>query len=84
VADAYRFDDSGDMVMAPLIFERAFELARSGSCRSVEDVRKRLVAEKYELVDAHLSGPLIRRQLRKACRAARAQAVETAALAPAE
>ncbi len=73
-----------EMNSTPSTLERAFELARSGSCRSVEDVRKRLVAEKYELVDAHLSGPLIRRQLRKACRAARAEAVETAALAPAE
>ncbi len=71
------------MVMAPLIFERAFQLARSGECRSVEEVRKRLVAEKYEMVDAHLSGPLIRRQLRQACRTARGEPLRRKQLAPA-
>ncbi len=69
--------------MAPLIFERAFQLARSGECRSVEEVRKRLVAEKYEMVDAHLSGPLIRRQLRQECRTARGEPLRRKHLAPA-
>jgi hypothetical protein len=47
----------------PPIMERAFELARSGSCRTLSDIRQRLAAEKYEGVDANLAGPSIRRQL---------------------
>lgn len=48
--------------------QRAFELARSGECRSVEDVRRRLKAERFENVDGHISGPTIKRQLMEAMR----------------
>ena len=47
--------------------ERAFELARSGDCRVVDDIRKRLKSERYSQVDEHLSGPSIKRQLHKLC-----------------
>jgi len=46
--------------------QRAFELARGGTCRSVEDIRRKLTEENYESVSAHLSGPTIIRQLRAA------------------
>lgn len=45
------------------IFERAFELARSGQCRSMDEMRRKLKAEQFENVDAHLSGSTIKRQL---------------------
>ncbi|WP_144037297.1 hypothetical protein [Sphingomonas sp. TZW2008] len=40
--------------------ERAFELARDGSCTTVRDVRDRLKSERYDGVDAHISGALSR------------------------
>ena len=43
------------------VLERAFELARSGSCRSVSDIKARLKAEGFAL--AQLTGPTLSRQL---------------------
>ena len=42
---------------------RAFELARSGQCRSIEDIRRKLKSEQYENVDGHINGNMIKRQL---------------------
>lgn len=50
--------------------ERAFQLARSGNCKSVRDIRTALAAERYDAVGSHLDGPLIKRQLRAAIIAA--------------
>jgi hypothetical protein len=54
--------------------ERAYQLARSGSCRSIEDIRRKLSAERYDSVQAHLSGASIKRDLialcKEACKAA--------------
>jgi hypothetical protein len=47
--------------------ERAFALARSGSCATVNDIRLQLRAERFDQVDAHLAGPTIRRQLGLLC-----------------
>jgi hypothetical protein len=52
--------------------ERAYELARSGSCRTIEDIRRRLTAERYDSVQAHLSGASIKRDLIALCKAAAA------------
>jgi hypothetical protein len=52
--------------------ERAYELARSGSCGTVEDIRRVLTAERYPSVQAHLAGPTIRRALLALCRATKA------------
>lgn len=43
--------------------ERAFQLARSGDCMSVDDIRKRLMKEGHTSVDSHLTGPSLRKQL---------------------
>lgn len=43
--------------------ERAFELAREGQCRSVDDIRRQLKAERFDAVEGHLSGGTLRRQL---------------------
>ena len=52
---------------APTTLERAFALASSGSCATVNDIRVQLRAERYDQVDAHLAGPAINRQLRQLC-----------------
>ena len=54
------------------ILERAFALAKSGECSSVDDVRRRLKSERYESIDQHLAGPSIKRQLQQLCLAAKA------------
>ncbi|HEX8194529.1 MAG TPA: hypothetical protein VF552_16700 [Allosphingosinicella sp.] len=54
------------------ILERAYDLARSGACRSVEEIAKKLKQEQYEAVDTHLGGASLRKELRKICAEARA------------
>lgn len=49
--------------------ERAFELARSGRFRKIEQIRTGLVREGYHF-DPHLAGAVIRRQLLSLCAAA--------------
>ncbi|HEX8644132.1 MAG TPA: hypothetical protein VF702_09495 [Allosphingosinicella sp.] len=55
------------------ILERAFELARTGACRSVEEIAKRLKQEQYESVETHLGGSSLRKELRQLCADARAR-----------
>lgn len=62
----------------PSVIERAFELARSGTCSSVQEVAQRLKREGFESVEAHLAGMSIRRQLKELC------STNTAIAAPAE
>jgi hypothetical protein len=50
--------------------ERAYQLARSGNCRTIDDIRRKLTAERYESVQAHLSGASIKRDLIALCKAA--------------
>lgn len=47
------------------IVERAYELARSGSCRSVQELEGRLKAEKFDSVLSHLNSPSLRKELRQ-------------------
>jgi len=47
--------------------ERAFELARAGSCRTIEEIVRQLRQEQMDQVDAHLGGSSIRKELRQAC-----------------
>ena len=55
----------------PTTIERAFTLARSGSCTSINDIRQQLRAERFDQVDAYLAGPSLGRQLRALCLEAR-------------
>lgn len=43
--------------------ERAFQLARSGACHSVNDIREQLLREGYPSVLSHVSGMSIKKQL---------------------
>lgn len=45
------------------IISRAFALAKSGTCKSVEDIRRRLKQEGYTAIDEHFSGPTMKKQL---------------------
>jgi hypothetical protein len=47
--------------------EHAFELARSGHCRSVADVIRHLPRDERERVEAHLRKPSARRELILVC-----------------
>ena len=44
--------------------ERAFELARDGQHRTMEEMRRTLASEGYSAIDSHLQGAAIRKQLR--------------------
>jgi hypothetical protein len=60
----------------PTTLERAFELARSGDCSSLQDIRRRLKSEGFDQVEAHLAGPAIGKQLRRLCEEARTTSAE--------
>jgi hypothetical protein len=63
--DAARDDASPSRRLTTV--ERAFELARSGSFRTIEDIGRQLKQEQRDSVDAHLSGGSIRKDLRQIC-----------------
>ena len=51
----------------PTTVERAFELARSGACRNLEEIISRLKAEGLDSVEGHVAGASIRSELRQVC-----------------
>ena len=51
----------------PTALERAYELARSGQCRTVSDIKARLQAEGHERVQDRLYGGSLTSALRKLC-----------------
>lgn len=53
------------------VLERAFELARSGECAGVQDIKAKLKAEHFTGIDDQLYGPSLVRQLKQLCDAAR-------------
>ena len=52
--------------------ERAFELASSGECRTMDELKRRLRREQLEAVDFHLAGKSIKAQLNELMAQARA------------
>jgi hypothetical protein len=63
--------------MMKTTLERAYELARSGPCRTVEEVRRQLTKEKYDSVLEHLGGHSIQRQLNVMLKAKAAESRES-------
>lgn len=57
----------GSEASRPSTVERAFQLAQSGACRTVNEIAIRLKQERHDVVDAHLAGQSIRRELRRLC-----------------
>jgi hypothetical protein len=57
------------MTFRPTALERAFELARSGEHAGPPEIRERLKREGYDA--KQIEGPMLMRQLRDICEAAR-------------
>ena len=57
------------MTFRPTTLERAYELARSGGCRTVGDIKAKLQAEGHERVQDRLYGGSVTSALRKLCAA---------------
>ena len=57
------------MTLPPTILERAFQLAKSGKCATVGDIRSALSREGY--LEDTLTGPALHKQLRELMRSAR-------------
>jgi hypothetical protein len=53
--------------------ERAYQLAKSGECNGIGQIRERLRAEGYSRADSQISGQTFRSQLKKLCEAAQAK-----------
>jgi hypothetical protein len=53
--------------MSHRIMERAFELARSGECAGLSEIKRALILEGYEGVQSHISGPTLMKQLTGLC-----------------
>ena len=66
---------SNPMARRPSTIERANQLARGGTCRTVEEITRQLKQEGQDSVDAHLGGSSIRRELRQICSQIRNQRV---------
>ena len=62
------------MPTIPPTVERAYQLAGSGRCRNMAELRKVLKEEGCESIDAQLTGSTIRRDLRDLCHAAKSDA----------
>jgi hypothetical protein len=59
--------------------ERAFQLAKSGTCATIDDLKRRLHAENYSL--AQITGPVLFKQLRALMHTARGVGPEVGAAA---
>jgi hypothetical protein len=57
--------------------ERAFQLARAGDYPTIELIKKQLSREGHAQVELHLSGSLIKKQLRQAMPGASADGAAT-------
>jgi len=55
------------MTFRPTTLERAYQLAESGACRTVSDVKQALQAEGYDRIQDSLYGGTITAALRKRC-----------------
>jgi hypothetical protein len=53
--------------------ERAFQIARSGACASIKDIRNRLDGEGFANIDSQLDTLAIRKALTRLCAEAREQ-----------
>jgi hypothetical protein len=57
------------MTFRPTTLERAYQLAGSGACRTVSDVKQALQIEGYDRIQDSLYGGTITAALRKLCQA---------------
>lgn len=59
------------MTHRPTTIERAYELAKSGTCNNVEEILAKLTAESYFDAKSQLYGPVLRKELNALCKATR-------------
>lgn len=57
------------MTFRPTTIERAYQLAASGDCRTIGDVKEGLRRDGYGSIQDHLHGLTITRALQKLCNA---------------
>jgi hypothetical protein len=50
-----------------LPIDRAYDLAKSGQCKSVSEIIRRLPEDNRKIVEAHLAKPAMRRELILLC-----------------
>ena len=62
--------------------ERAYQLAKSGECNGIGQIRERLRAEGYGRADSQISGQTFRSQLKKLCDAAQKAKAEAGEASP--
>jgi hypothetical protein len=55
----------------PTTIQRAYEIARSGECTSLDELVQQLKTEQFEGVDAHIASASVRRDLRQISQSAR-------------
>ncbi len=55
------------MSTRPTLIERAYQLARSGECATLQNIKRRLKAEGFVSIEAQLFGPRLQDELRRAC-----------------
>ena len=55
----------------PTTIQRAYEIARSGECTSLDELVLQLKAERFEGVDGHIASASVRRDLRQISQSAR-------------
>ncbi|PXA85817.1 hypothetical protein DMC47_36515 [Nostoc sp. 3335mG] len=65
------------MTQPPGTIERAYQLARMGTCRTIDDIVRQLSAERYDSPQAHLAGKSLRLELRSLIKARKELAAET-------
>lgn len=58
------------MTYRPTTIERAYQLAESGECRTVSEVKQRLSAEGYDRINDQLYGSTVTAALRDRCQKA--------------
>ena len=55
----------------PTTLQRAYEIARSGECTSLDELVQQLKTEQFEGVDVHVASASVRRDLRQISQSAR-------------
>ena len=69
---AHALDGSGDRINgSPTTLQRAYEIARSGECTSLDELVQQLKAERFEGVDVQIASASVRRDLRQISQSAR-------------
>jgi hypothetical protein len=55
----------------PTTLQRAYEIARSGECTSLDELVQQLKTEQFQGVDVHMASVSVRRELRQLSQSAR-------------